>query len=427
LLDGQYNLSGNIPADGVTPNPFGLSTTPIVMSTGSGSLFFFPAAGTSINRDINVRGTGPGGIFLINTSTTLAVTYNGNIDLTRPVAFYGASSLGTAASIVVNGNITGTGQVTEQGIVFAAVSLNGNNSYSGGTNITLDTFAAGSNTAFGTGSIAFSGAGAIRSTNASARSLANSIFLAANPTFSGTGALTFTGPLNLNGARSLGFTNTGGTTFTNVISNGAFTKTGTQAVSLNSPTGNTYTGGTVLGTNAGILNVNNTSGSGTGAGAVSIGTSSTLSGNFIIAGNTTVNGNLSPGNSVGAANFLGNLTESATTVTTMEIDGTNSNDFLSVLATLTLAGNVNVVTTGGYVAQQNEVFNLIDWGSLTVSGFTVAANLNMSGAAVVGGETWDTSNFLVNGTVRVTPEPSSLLLAAVGGASLLRRRRSRKI
>ena len=331
LLGGQYNLgAGTIASDGVTAGPFGLSTTPIVMATGNNSLFFFPAGGATINRPLSIQGQGAGGTFLINTSTTLVVTYNGDIDIQRPVSFYGSAVPATPGQIVVNGSITGSGLVTEQGGNPALVSLNGNNTYAGGTTIIVSTFAAGSNTAFGTGQITFNGAGTIRSTDATARTLANDLFLNATPTFAGTGALTFTGNVNLNGSRSLTISNTADTTFAGVVSSGSLTKTGTGTLVFSSPNGNTYTGGTLV--NGGTLVVNNATGSGTGTGAVAVNTGGTLAGGNttattgIVSGAVAVNagGRIAPGtpgvtNGIGTLQAGGNVTVTGGTGTTWAV------------------------------------------------------------------------------------------------------------
>ena len=63
---------------------------------------------------------------------------------------------------------------------------------------------------------------------------------------------------------------------------------------------NTFSGGTTI--SAGTLKVNNTLGSGTGAGAVAINSGGILGGNGTISGAVTVNGTISPGNSPGTLN-----------------------------------------------------------------------------------------------------------------------------
>jgi autotransporter-associated beta strand protein len=424
---GTITYNGSITNDG-TPSAFGAGTSaasPIVFNPGSTTTRLWSGtAGATFDRDIIVNAGGPGTAAFGTAADTL-LTVNGNITLNRQLNFEGGSTLANA--MVVNGVISGPGLLSDNFSPFTV--LNGANTYSGGTNIQTGTYLVGNNAAFGTGTIWFSGAGFIGTKDATARTIANPLFIAAAPTFQGAGALTFTGDLNLNGSRSFAITNTSadGVTFSGVVSNGALTKTGTGKLSLNSPTGNTYTGGTVLGGNAGTLAVNNTSGSGTGTGAVSIGTGSTLTGSFTLSGATVVNGTLSPGAGVGTANFQSSLTLSSTTTTQLELAGASSADKLNVIGLFTLGGTVNVVTVGGYVPQLGDSFDLIDWGNLQLSSFTVVGNLVLTGAPTAPDTSWDTSEFLTSGRITVVPEPASLgVLTALSGFGLVRRPRSRR-
>ena len=82
-----------------------------------------------------------------------------------------------------------------------------------------------------------------------------------------------------------------------VLTNGALTKTGVGTLELTN--NNTYAGDTLV--TAGTLLVNNTTGSGTGSGAVTVQSGGTLGGIGTISGAVTVQsgGTLSPGNSPG--------------------------------------------------------------------------------------------------------------------------------
>lgn len=441
----QVNYSGTVSNDGVTPSAFGLGTNAIVANPGTGTLTLWATAASTFNRDISITGNGPGLVDLGTSGTTYSVTVNGNVNInganTRLALDSGTTS---TAAMIMNGVISGTGQLTDSNSSFNF--LNGNNTYSGGTNIQTGTYAAGSNTAFGTGTIYFSNTGKIQSADATAHTLANNILLGANPTFQGTGALTFTGDVNLNSSRSFAVSNSAaaGVSFTGTVSNGALTKTGTGTLGLNHSSGNTYTGGTVLGTSAGILNVNNTSGSGTGSGTVSIGGTttanrSTLSGSFNIAGATQISGVLSPGNGatlngigdIGTAAFGSNLTFTANTVTNMELASSSSFDRITVAGAFTVLGTINVTTIGGFVAQAGMSFDLVDWGTIVPGSFNPATNINFSGAMTAPGTMFDTSNFLTDGTISVVavPEPSTwaMVFSGVGmlGTVMRLRRRSR--
>jgi autotransporter-associated beta strand protein len=412
LNSGQLTFSGTI--DAASAGALGQTSSAIVLNVGTATTRIWTNGTTTINRDLVVTGTPSLSVTAgFGSTSTDTITMNGNIDLQRRLTIENGPSL----PVNLNGVISGTGSLTDA--FSSLVVLNGNNTYSGGTEIQTGTYSLGSDTGFGTGTIYFSGAGFIQSKDATAHTIANNMLLLATPTFSGTGALNFTGGVNLDGPRTISTTNTGGTTFSGVVTGGSLTKTGTQLLALNSASGNTYTGGTILGTSAGTLNVNNTSGSGTGSGTVSIGTGSTLSGNFTISGATLVSGNLQPGNSVGTANFGSSLSLGTAAITTFELASAASADDLNVSGLFTLDGSVVVLTIGGYIAQQGDTFDLIDWGTINSAGFNVATDLNLTGAATAPGTSWDTSNFLTLGMIMVVPEPSTWTMMGVGASMLL--------
>lgn len=247
--------------------------------------------------------------------------------------------------------------------------------------------------------------------------------------------------MSLNGTSTIAVTNTALTSFNGVVSNGALTKTGTGAVAFNSATGNTYTGGTVLGANVGAIYANNTSGSAFGAGAVSVGGTSqtvfsTLAGNFTTSGATNIGGRLSPGNStgltaatagigsIGTANFGNGLTLTSTTTSSLylEIGSSTSRDTINVAGTITLAGTVYFATTGGYVVQSGNTFDFVD-----ATTFAGTPTFNTSGVTFASGVTFDTSRFAIDGTVIAVPEPGTVSLlgaaCAMVGAAVLRHRR----
>jgi len=109
----------------------------------------------------------------------------------------------------------------------------------------------------------------------------------------------------------------------------------------------------------------------------------------------------------------------AITFSEVEFDITN----LTTYGRLLGAGTANVTGTinigGTYTGGFNDSF---DFTSGSFSGATLGTLPTLTGAL-----TWDTSNFLTNGTLTVIPEPASGLLLGAGLAAvtLVRRRRSR--
>jgi len=108
------------------------------------------------------------------------------------------------------------------------------------------------------------------------------------------------------------------TTFDGVISgSGGLTKVGSGTFALSR--GNTYIGGTII--DSGTLLVNNTIGSGTGAGAVVVNAGATLGGSGTITGSVTVNSgaHIAPGASIGSIDF-GSLALAADSILDFELD-----------------------------------------------------------------------------------------------------------
>ncbi|MFD0892094.1 autotransporter-associated beta strand repeat-containing protein [Luteolibacter ambystomatis] len=154
-------------------------------------------------------------------------------------------------------------------------------------------------------------------------------------------------PINIRDTNNLGVAVATGTTasgidldMTGIITGYSVTKSGTGSLRLTAA--NTYTAGTTVA--AGKLFVNNTTGSGTGTGAVTVNASGTLGGTGIITGAVTAAGTIAPGQ-----NATGTLTTGATTITgtlAIETDGANV-DKLVVNGNLTLGGSLTLSTLGG--------------------------------------------------------------------------------
>lgn len=111
----------------------------------------------------------------------------------------------------------------------------------------------------------------------------------------------------------------------------------------------------------------------------------------------------------------------------------SGHDYLNVGGTLTLNqyGRVAVTTAGSYSPVFGDVFNLLDWTTLSSGTFAVGdryqtgAELNndLDLPSLSAGLVWDTSRFLSQGVIVVVPEPSRMLLAFLGLMALFFRRR----
>jgi autotransporter-associated beta strand protein len=110
----------------------------------------------------------------------------------------------------------------------------------------------------------------------------------------------------------------------------------------------------------------------------------------------------------------------------------SNHDYINVTGALTLSAGskVHVLENGTMTYGYGQVFNLLDWGSVTsgldlgtgfssggVFGDFYLPDLNLSGFA------WDTSAFATHGILVVVPEPSRSLFLLLGLIGLMLRRR----
>ncbi len=186
------------------------------------------------------------------------------------------------------------------------------------------------------------------------------------------------------------------------VQNGALTKNGAGTLRLNAA--NSFAGGTVV--NAGKLFVNNTTGSGTGSGSVTI-SGGTLGGTGTISGVATINsgGTVAPGTDAA----LGTLTFGSTPV----LNGTNffridrnggspqSDRIARSGGALNFGGRL-VVSNIGAALTGGELFTLFSANSY--SGNFTATNLPSLSTNL----NWFLGNLAVNGTIRVNRKPTAV-------------------
>ena len=114
-----------------------------------------------------------------------------------------------------------------------------------------------------------------------------------------------------------------------------------------------------------------------------------------------------------------------------------NHDYMYVGGALTLNANGRIVVSnfGSYAPSVGDVFNLLDWASITNNGFVIGSrlqtgvetNVDLDLPALADASwMWDTSRFGTLGVLIVVPEPGRVSFLLLGLMSLLlRRRRSR--
>ncbi|HQY89150.1 MAG TPA: autotransporter-associated beta strand repeat-containing protein, partial [Tepidisphaeraceae bacterium] len=226
-------------------------------------------ANLSIARDITIlQSSDSNHLATIGTDVAGNFAVSGDIDIAGGYVNLMGSDSGV---FILSGAVSGAGGLQEPKLADPyeqGLRLSGTNNYSGGTIIRVGTWAAASNTAFGSGTIWFEGNGETTPIGSivsftSARTLANPIVFRANPLFNGGIALTLNGTVDLGSVlREIQVTNTAGVTLGGVISDGGISKTGTGLLILSG--NNSYTNQTQV--REGILQIrsNNALGSSVG-------------------------------------------------------------------------------------------------------------------------------------------------------------------
>jgi autotransporter-associated beta strand protein len=158
-----------------------------------------------------------------------------------------------------------------------------------------------------------------------------------------------------------------------VLTNGGLTKSGAGVLRLSQA--NTYAGGTTV--SGGVLQLTNTSGSGTGTGAVDVAVDGTLSGTGTASGAVTVSGVVAPGVTIGRLN-AGSIAFNAGSTLSIDLNSAASFDTVGLNGSLVVdpAASINVTFGAGYTPAFGTTFALFvgstgrtgGFGSVTTNG-----------------------------------------------------------
>jgi fibronectin-binding autotransporter adhesin len=413
LVGGTTVVLGNstVTADGSAPSVFGQDTGPIGLHQSGGTTRLWTTGALVINRNMNVivGSAGLTGIGTLGLSAAESVTINGNVTTSNATG----SALNNflfleggdvrAEAVTINGIISGPAGLRGQ---FGSYSiLNGANTYSGGTilggtgfqagsGITAqtigETWEAGTDTAFGTGTIFFQaiapaapsqpipGIGTLVA-GGGVRTLANNIVLTNGlARFAGSNPITLNGTLELNGgAANLSHLNVTSTsapvTINGVVSRGSLIKDGPGTLTLTGA--NEYGGVTYV--RRGTLSVSSIGNGGT---IGNIGQAPASSVNLLLSGNT-----------VGDAGVLQYTGPGETTNRGFSLAGVGGTLDASGSGPLTITGGFTMNTPIGsgsisgatFVANAGAILLSTQFAAQFVVGSTVTGNANVQAGTTI--------------------------------------------
>ena len=418
----------------------------IIRNSGGGVL----TLGGTLTRVTNRALTFSGGAFIITgqlagtasvsnidgASVTLANTTNSFLGITY--VFNGGTLKNGASEVLTDASSLVLGEAT--GNTGGTYDLNGFNETIGGlssagTGVKTITNSAAS----GTSTLTVSGAGSydgVIQDGATARTAltksgTGTLTLSGTETYTGkttvsggTMALAGTGSVHSSTWVQLG---SGATLDVSGISGGYTQDGGTVSRALSGTgtvTGSLTVGGTVLLSAGASSSQTDIATAGDGFGIL------TIHGDLTLAGGATA---LQPRAlfQIGAA--TGNAVDPTLSANVLAYASTLSTsvDTLLISGALTLnAGSVIQVSLSGYNPVYGDVFNLLDWSSVSLNGFDLSTDLALP---TLGDSSlqWNTDLFANSGLLYITasvPEPSRALLAGLGLAALaLRRRHSARL
>lgn len=415
----NWNFGGNWSGGGVPTNLDDVMALGPLTSTSKPSSINITLPGAFEVNNFNVT-VNSGDVtntwgFLNASANASSLTVRGSMTKggTGTVAFRNNGG-GNTLAVRIDQNLLVNGGVLEMGNSTTAInslSVSGTTRLDGGTLNVVSADAALGHLVVNSGALNVynrsSGAGGV-----SASSLSNSSatgIVQASQSAGVSGTLTLTG--------NSGTFSYGGQVRNNGSNNSTMSlaKTGANTQIL---TGlNSYTGATTI--SAGTLIINGSLGNT----AVSIASGAVFSGTGSVAGAVAVDGMItagaSAGGDTGTLTISNSLTLHSTATTHFELRGTAAGEFDRIVLTgvgsdLILNGVVTVSLLNGYDPLVGARFDLFDWtGELEASAFDINSDLLPFLPSLAGGKTWDTSSFLVDGSLAVVPEPGVTVLLAI--------------
>ena len=409
---------------GTGNNRLNIGSSGIEMKSGTGAVNIgAPGAGTAgVNMAANQSWA--------NNSSSLLTVNRAAVDDVAAAGTYTLTINGSGSGGVTMANgFSDIASVSDANRLFALVidsiggntTISGASTYTGGTTLTRGNLLLGNNASLSTGVVALNG-GKISSSSTGSQAPANNTTIGGNVTLGdavNNGKLTFAGTIGLGGdTRTL--TTESDVVFSNIVSNGGITKTGTGQLTLTGGSANTYSGTTtvndgtlVLAKTAGVNAIAGglTIGDGTNSDTVNlgasdqitdtvvvnmIGTASGQRGNFQLLGFNETIGGLSGGGQVQ------NASSTADSVLTLNVANATTQTSSAVLRNTggSTTGSLSIVKTGGgtQILDGNMTYTgatTVSAGSLIVNGnqsaatgvLTVSSGATLGGSGTIGGAT----------------------------------------
>ncbi len=435
---GTLNLNGNVSftgsagtatitsgqalqSDGVTPAVSQPGSIAGTINLGSANRTFTIADGSAaIDMHVSAVIAGNANVGLIKAGAgrlrlSGANTYTGQTAVNAGVLSVGASNNLGDATAVTNTISLGGGTLESTGTFDAGsnrtVSVSGTTSaiaVTGSNTLTL------SGAITGTGALAKQDTGTLLLTNANAVYSGDVTVNGGTLQVGNNSSLTATsgsGNMNVSSGAALAGTGTiGGSSSTTTIASLGVLKPGDQSVTGSAANSTLQIPGNLTTTSGGQIQLKLTQGT--------------------IVADSGFASALAAGT---AANALDYYTNNPTLVTgwnTAQTAGAHNYDFINIAGTLTLnsgtiaSPTINVISNGYTSQSVGDVFNLLDWGTVTLNSFSSSNNTtDLSLPTLNAGFTWDTTLFATTGILVVAPEPSRALLLLVGMMALFARRR----